>query len=61
MYMNDGCIAAGVLPNIVFLLPVGSVSVVECDAKHGLHLYKTEFDIYHAMGWSDVRRVRRRS
>lgn len=38
LYMKDGCIAAGVLPNIVFLLPVGSVSVVECDAKHGLHL-----------------------
>ncbi|WP_138186233.1 helix-turn-helix transcriptional regulator [Paenibacillus alvei] len=57
LYMNDGCNAAELLPNTVFLLPVGSVLAAECAAEHGLHLYKIEFDIYRAMEWSDKRRV----
>ncbi|EPY13111.1 AraC family transcriptional regulator [Paenibacillus alvei] len=57
LYMNDGCNAAELLPNTVFLLPVGTVLATECAAEHGLHLYKIEFDIYRAMEWSDKRRV----
>lgn len=57
LYMNDGCNAAELLPNTVFLLPVGSVPAAECAVEYGLHLYKIEFDIYRATEWSDKRRV----
>lgn len=33
LYMNDGCNAAELLPNTVFLLPVGSVLAAECAAE----------------------------
>lgn len=57
LHISDGCNAADLLPNTVLLFPIGSVFAAECDAKHGLHLYKIEFDIYRAMEWSDDRRV----